>query len=142
GGQLYVEGLRNQTCIWLLRNYSSVTFKANPPAGGLSAAQRRLLTQYMDEHLAQSIKLTDLANLIGLSVFQLTRRFRTEFGCAPHVYVMHLRIENAKRLLKQRRIPLKVVAADSGFADQSHMTRLFRLHVNATPADYRRELFK
>lgn len=140
GGSLYVEALRNQACIWLTRHYSNVTFKVKPTTGGLSATQRRLLTEYMNEHLVQSIKLADLANVAGLSVYQFFRKFRTEFGCAPHTYVLRLRVENAKRLLKQCCLPLKAVAADSGFADQSHMTRLFRRQLNVTPADYRRQL--
>jgi AraC family transcriptional regulator len=51
---------------------------------------------------------------------------------------MRRRIEHAKRQLARRDIPLKVVAASSGFSDQSHMTRLFRRLLDVTPAEYRR----
>jgi AraC family transcriptional regulator len=50
---------------------------------------------------------------------------------------MRRRIEHAKRQLARRDIPLKVVAADCGFSDQSHMTRLFRRLLGTTPAEYR-----
>src|SRR5208283_175000 len=58
-------------------------------------------------------------------------------GTPPHAYVMRRRIEHAKRRLARRDIPLKVVAADCGFSDQSHMTRLFRRLLGTTPAEYR-----
>ena len=142
GGALYVEALKIQTCIQLLRHYSSTVFKTKPPTGGFSAMQRHLILQYVNDHLTQNIRLVDLAKVIGLSVFQFSRRFRNEFDCSPHAYVMGCRMEHAKRQLAQADVPLKVVAADSGFADQSHMTRLFRRQLNVTPADYRRQLLK
>jgi AraC family transcriptional regulator len=103
----------------------------------MSRAQYRLLTQYVDENLDRNIMLADLAGLVQLSVFHFLRKFRTEFGCPPHAYVMRRRIEHAKRQLARRDIPLKIVAADSGFSDQSHMTRLFRRLLGTTPAQYR-----
>jgi AraC family transcriptional regulator len=72
-----------------------------------------------------------------LSLFHFLRKFRTEFGCPPHAYVMQRRIEHAKRQMARRDIPLKVVAADCGFSDQSHMTRVFRRLLGTTPAEYR-----
>ena len=97
----------------------------------------RLLVQYVDENLDRNISLADLAGVVQLSVFHFLRKFRAEFGCPPHAYVMQRRIEQAKRQLARRDIPLKVVAADCGFSDQSHMTRLFRRLLGTTPAEYR-----
>jgi AraC family transcriptional regulator len=97
-----------------------------------------LLNQYFEENLDQSLSLAELAGVVQLSVFHFTRKFRTEFGCPPHAYVMQKRIERAKSQLARRNIPLKVVAASSGFSDQSHMTRLFRRLLGVTPAEYRK----
>ena len=137
GGRLYVDSLKNQACVHMLRHYANVTFREPPSYGGLSRAQCRLLIQYVDENLDRNISLTDLAGVVQLSVFHFLRKFRTEFGCPPHAYVMRRRIEHAKRQLARRDIPLKVVAADCGFSDQSHMTRLFRRLLGTTPAEYR-----
>ena len=136
GGRLYVDSLKNQACIHMLRRYANVTFReAN--CGGLSDAQCRRLIQYIDENLDQNISLADLAGLAQLSAFHFLRKFRDQFGCPPHAYVIGRRIERAKRQLARRDIPLKVVAADCGFSDQSHMTRLFRRLLATTPAEYR-----
>ncbi len=137
GGRLYVDSLKTQLCVHLLRRHADVLFRESISYGGLSRGQYRLLTQYVDENLDRNIMLADLAGLVQLSVFHFLRKFRTEFGCPPHAYVMRRRIEHAKRQLARRDIPLKIVAADSGFSDQSHMTRLFRRLLGTTPAQYR-----
>jgi AraC family transcriptional regulator len=137
GGRLYVESLKNQACIHMLRHYATVNFREPITYGGLSRAQCGLLVQYVDENLDRNISLADLAGVVQLSVYHFLRKFRAEFGCPPHAYVMQRRIEQAKRQLARRDIPLKVVAADCGFSDQSHMTRLFRRLLGTTPAEYR-----
>jgi AraC family transcriptional regulator len=137
GGRLYVDALKNQACVHMLRHYANVIFREPTSYGGLSRAQCGLLIQYVDENLDRNISLVDLAGVVQLSVFHFMRKFRSEFGCPPHAYVMRRRIEHAKRQLARRDIPLKVVAADCGFSDQSHMTRLFRRLLGTTPAEYR-----
>jgi AraC family transcriptional regulator len=138
GGRLYAEALRNHACVHILRRYANVIFREPNRSGGLSHAQCRLLNQYLEENLERNISLAELAGVVQLSVFHFTRKFRTEFGRPPHAYVMSKRIERAKGQLAQRNVPLKVVAASSGFSDQSHMTRLFRRLLGVTPAEYRR----
>jgi AraC family transcriptional regulator len=50
---------------------------------------------------------------------------------------MRWRLDHAKRQLERRNLPLKVLAANCGFSDQSHMTRFFRRMLDTTPAEYR-----
>jgi AraC family transcriptional regulator len=138
GGRLYVEALRNHACVHILRHYANVIFREPSRSGGLSQAQCRLLNQYLDENLDRNVSLAEFAGVVQLSEFHFARKFRTEFGCPPHTYVMRKRIERAKTQLVRGNIPLKVVAASSGFSDQSHMTRLFRRLLGVTPAEYRR----
>ena len=138
GGRLYVESLRNHACVHILRHYADVIFREPSRSGGLSRAQCQLLNQYFEENLDRNLSLAELAGVVQLSVFHFTRKFRAEFGCPPHAYVMRKRIERAKAQLARRDIPLKVVAANSGFSDQSHMTRLFQRLLGVTPAEYRK----
>ena len=138
GGRLYVESLRNHACVHILRHYANVIFREPNRSDGLSHAQCGLLNRYLDENLERNISLAELAGVVQLSVFHFTRKFRAEFGCPPHAYVMRKRIERAKAQLARRNVPIKVVAANSGFSDQSHMTRLFQRLLGVTPAEYRR----
>lgn len=117
---------------------TKVVFREYRSYGRLSQAQCRLVVQYIEEHLDQNISLQDLAGLAQLSVFAFIRKFRAEFQCAPHAYVLDQRVKHAQRQLARPDVPLKVVAANCGFSDQSHMTRVFRRVLNVTPAEFRR----
>ncbi len=138
GGNLYIDALRNQACVHILRTYATVVFRETDTRGALSKVQQRLVAQYVHEHIEHAISLADLASVARLSPFHFARKFTAAFGCPPHAYVMQQRIGHAQRQLADRHVPLKVIAANCGFADQSHMTRLFRRLLDVTPAEYRR----
>jgi len=106
--------------------------------GGFVAWQKRRLTAYIDAHLTQSIRVADLAALLGLSESYFGRAFRCTFGTSAHEYVTRRRIEVAQSLMLRSREPLSAIALDSGLSDQSHFTRVFRRIVGETPYVWRR----
>lgn len=139
GGNIYVEALKNQICVHMLRRFARVTFVGEKDITGFNLVQRRLLIEYINENIDQKITLEKLAELAKTSVTQLIRKFHVDFLCPPHAYVMRVRVENAKRLLSSKsEIPLKVVAAESGFSDQSHMTRVFSRLLTVTPLEFKK----
>lgn len=72
-----------------------------------------------------------------MSRFQLLRGFAAATGLTPHAYLMQRRLHLARCLI-QTGVPLAQAAAEAGFADQSHMTRLFSRCYGVTPAAYAR----
>jgi AraC family transcriptional regulator len=78
--------------------------------------------------LSEPVSLDDLANLAGLSPFHFVAMFKRSTGLAPHQYLLAQRIERARALLAESRVPIADVAARTGFADQSHLMRVFRRH--------------
>lgn len=138
GGRIYVDALKTQLCIHMLRHYAKIICRDYRSYGRLSPAQRRLVVQYVEEHLDQNISLQDLAGLVQLSVFAFIRKFRADFQATPYGYVMAQRIKRAQQQLARKDVPLKVVAANCGFADQSHMNRVFRRLLNMTPVEFQR----
>lgn len=76
--------------------------------------------------------LAELAAGVGLSRYQLVRRFHRQFGMTPFAWLLWQRAELARQLIAQGR-PLAQAAADAGFADQSHLTRTFSRHFGYTP---------
>ena len=89
---------------------------------------------YLHEHLVRDVSLAELAQIAGLSKFHLLRVFRQRFGLTPHAYQLQQRILRAKQLL--RALPVADVAAECGFADQSHFHRVFRSLVGTPPGRY------
>ncbi|MFM0479526.1 AraC family transcriptional regulator [Paraburkholderia strydomiana] len=92
---------------------------------------------FLHDHMDGNIGLDELANIAGIDRFRLTRLFQRAFGTSPHAYLVRLRLRAARRLLANGRTPAEV-AAEVGFADQSHLGRWFRRAYRMTPAAYRR----
>jgi AraC-like DNA-binding protein len=82
-----------------------------------------------------ALDLDTLAERSGLNRFQVLRTFRSYYGVPPHAYQIHVRVARAKALLHAGQSPAEV-AVQLGFADQSHMTRLFRRAWGVTPGRY------
>ncbi len=95
----------------------------------------RQLKGLLEADLEANLTLEELAAKIGYSAHHLLRSFKSHVGLTPHEYRLNLRIEKAKRLLRQGVAPA-AVAAETGFADQSHFHRTFRQFVSATPRQY------
>ena len=89
----------------------------------------------IDDDPARSVTLTELAAASGLSRFQLLRGFFRVTGFTPHAYLVQRRIDLARRLIA-RRMSLAEAALASGFADQSHMTRIFVRKYGVSPGLY------
>jgi AraC-like DNA-binding protein len=89
----------------------------------------------IDEQPAEVVTLEALAAECGLSRFQVLRGMARATGLTPHAYLMQRRIDLARRLIAAG-TPLAEAAATSGFADQSHMTRLFVRKYGVSPGAY------
>ena len=89
----------------------------------------------IDDAPARNLTLGDLADVSKLSRFQVLRGFAKMTGLTPHAYLMQKRADLARRLIR-RGLVLADVAAASGFADQSHMTRTFVGKYGVTPGAY------
>jgi AraC family transcriptional regulator len=84
------------------------------------------------------LSLKELAASCGLPVSYFVRAFKTTTGDSPHRWILRHRIECAKSMLVQSEANLVEIAANCGFADQSHFTRMFRSFIGVTPAAWRR----
>jgi AraC-like DNA-binding protein len=97
----------------------------------------QLVQDYLETHYAENPSLEELAAIANLSPFYLLRTFRKQVGLPPHGYLNQVRLNRAKRLLAQGK-PISDVAQETGFADQSHLTRQFKRMTGVTPGQYQR----
>jgi AraC-like DNA-binding protein len=91
--------------------------------------------EYLEAHYAQEVALQELADVVNLSPFHLSRVFHQAVGLPPHVYQTKLRLARAKTLLAQG-CDVGFVAHETGFFDQSHFTQQFKRHYLVTPGSY------
>lgn len=108
-----------------------------PTAATLSRAQLGRVTRHVEDNLAASLTLADLAAVAHVSPFHFARVFRASTGRSPHRYVLERRVALAEELLTRTTLPIAEVAARAGFADQSHLTRVLGRHLGRTPGAMR-----
>jgi AraC family transcriptional regulator len=137
GSRLLVDSLSCQLAVHILRRHAHVLFREVDSGDGLTFRQERTVRDYVDAHLSENISLNDLAASVSLSRFHFARMFRQSVGTSPHEYVLQQRLERARAMLSRTNASLLEVAASCGFADQSHMNRVFRKRVGLTPGQYR-----
>ncbi|WP_448954330.1 AraC family transcriptional regulator [Labrys neptuniae] len=130
-GGMDAGGLRcDEALLMLLARIRGGTLAHGAPPRAIAIAR-----DYIDSDPVASIALSDLAAITGLSRFQVVRGFAKATGMTPHAYLMQRRLQGARRHIAAG-IPLAEAAAASGFADQSHMTRLFVRTYGISPGAY------
>ncbi len=110
-----------------------------PTRGGLAPWQMKRIAAFVGEALDDRIQVEDLALQVRLSASHFCRAFKVTTGETPHAYVMRRRLEQAKAMMLHTDESLCQIADACGLADQAHLTRLFRRHLDTTPFQWRRD---
>lgn len=97
---------------------------------------KRVRDRLLDE-TSEATDLTHLAAYCEMTPSAFTHAFRSEFGCTPSSLKRRRRLETVLFLLRTSNSSLSQIAAKTGFADQSHLTREFRRLTGVTPGRYR-----
>ena len=141
-GRLLVAALADALGVQILQRHSNLerTSAARPSArGALDRPRLQRIAQYIEAHLSEDLSLEDLAAEACLSPFHFARAFKAATGTAPHRYLTDRRIERAKSLIAEGRLPLAEIAHVCGFSSQAHFTRWFKRIVGTTPGAYRKD---
>jgi len=112
----------------------------NSPAESRQPAWLRRSLEILHANLLGPISLQSLASEAQIHPLHFSRTFRRFHGCSLPAYVQRLRVEFARTQIRFSDRPLSQVAAMSGFADQSHMNRLFKRWLGLTPGALRASL--
>jgi AraC-like DNA-binding protein len=116
----------------MLRDHSSLA--AKQPTGG--DVDLSMVCERLADAPLQAPTLAELAALAGIGKFQLLRRFKKAYGTTPYDWLLQRRADRARSLIRDG-LGLSEAAACSGFADQSHMTRVFVRRYGFTPGAWR-----
>ncbi len=134
-GRLFADSLLMGLVLRMARQADAPAVRER---GGLSPAQKRALDEYLDAHLAEPVKMADLARAVGFSPVHFVRLLKKTVGLTPHDYVIQRRLARALDLVLRSSLPLALVAQETGFSSQSHMTRAFAQRFGAPPGKLRR----
>ena len=106
----------------------------------LPLARLRRVTDYIQDHLGEDLRLAQLGSVAYMSPYHFARLFQHSTGLPPHRYVMRTRIDRAITLLASRDLPIASVARLVGFRTPSHFSTVFRRLTGTTPGAYRAAL--
>lgn len=118
------------------------------PAGGAEAAPELTLARPREPHLARAVAamessldeplpIRDIARAVGVSARHLQTLFRASLGVSPHAHYQALRLNRARRLLIETRLPVLEIAAMSGFASAAAFSRAYRRLHGESPRETR-----
>ena len=108
-----------------------------PDPGHASLEGLAKAIRHVHEHPAEPHRVEALARLAGLTPGRFSRRVRALFGLSPSQLVIKVRIDAARRMLRESEDPIARIALACGYCDQSALTRQFKAVTGLTPAQYR-----
>ncbi|RJF69947.1 AraC family transcriptional regulator [Rhodopseudomonas palustris] len=118
-----------ETLAWLVRHHTDLTGPqtAKPLPGAILRS-----IDYLNSCSDQNVSLDHLAEMSGISRFHFLRSFSAATGLPPHAYQVQLRLARARNMLREGQ-PIAEVAITVGFADQAHLSRLFKRSYGVSP---------
>lgn len=136
-GRVYGDGLVANLATHLIRTYSDRHLMVNTHSGPLSPRAMRELDAFIHGNLDQNLSLKEVAEVAGYSPFHLHRMFKQMTGQTLHDYIVGVRLAQVQQLLVTTDWSLVRIAVETGFSDQSHLTRQFRRKFGVTPTQLR-----
>jgi AraC family transcriptional regulator len=136
---LFVQALAQMIAVHIARSYGVLDEETHSSSPSLPGYKLRQITEWMAEHLAEEFSLDRLAAQAGLSRFHFQRLFKAATGVSPSHYLIDLRMNEARRLLRETQMSVVDAALEIGYANPSHFARLFRRETGLSPSDYRRQ---
>jgi len=95
---------------------------------------------YINNNYERDISLKDIARYVFLSTSYFTRAFKEEMGISPINYLLKIRVERAKELLKDTDNRISDIALSVGFSNQQRFNDIFKKYVKLTPLQYRKNV--
>ncbi len=136
---LFVDHVLLGVGVHIAQTYGGMRPMSRLARGGLAPWQERRAKEILRANL-HGVPLKEVARECSLSVGHFSHAFRRTLGVAPHNWLIEQRIVLSKEKLRDDRLSLTDVAAECGFSDQSHLTRVFRQTFGVTPGAWRRAL--
>jgi AraC family transcriptional regulator len=136
--KLFLDHIGKALIAHFVSAYGGVRVKSCPSRGGLAPWQERRCKELVTARIAAQISLEELANECRLSVSHFCRAFKQTIGEPPHRWLLRQRVKAAKKMLAGSETSIAEIAIACGFADQSHLTRVFSEIMGDTPGAWRR----
>jgi AraC-like DNA-binding protein len=119
---------------WLIRSILGENYDIRSISSNYSVARAQ---QYIEQHFGEKITVAMLAELGNVSSTTFNRLFKKEANVAPAEYIVMIRIEKAKKLLRRNDYSITEIALKCGFNSSAHFSSSFHSFTQKTPTGYR-----
>ena len=137
-GRLFTDHMTLALASHVAQTYGGMQVAPKLVKGALAPWQEKLSREMIASDLSGSTPLHEIAAACGLSVSHFSRAFHKSTGVAPHKWLLQARVESAKAMLRGGDASLSTIAHTCGFADQSHLSRVFARRVGLSPRAWRK----
>ncbi|MFZ6735631.1 helix-turn-helix domain-containing protein [Undibacterium sp. Ji42W] len=96
------------------------------------------ILDYIEDQLDTTLNLEELATMANMPLLRFLRSFAYATGTTPHAYITERRLQRARLLIKNSNLSIADIAADCGFAHQSHLGSAFKSRLGFSPQQYRK----
>lgn len=136
---LFIEQVALALNIYFAQAYGGMEEPRPRSTRRLSRSQERRATEFLLDNVGEEVSVSAVAAECGLSRSYFIKAFKETMGRTPHKWLLNQRIQKAKGLLTQKGASIADIAVQCGFADQSHLTRVFTGTVGVPPGAWRRD---
>ena len=119
---------------WLIRSILGENYDMRAISSNYAVARAQ---HYIEQHFSESISVKQLAELGNMSISSFNRIFKKVNKLTPIEYLIEIRIEKSKKLLRRKEIPITEIAMRCGFSSSAHLSSSFSRLLNITPSEYR-----
>jgi AraC family transcriptional regulator len=139
-GRLFLDSVEQAMAVALVNGHAVRHRPVQLYRGGLGSARLRRIKELVHAKMEDDLSLDEMAQTVGLSTAHFARMFRKSTGETPHQFVLRLRLDRAKAMLRAPDARVLDVALACGFKTQQHFAQVFRDVCGVSPTEYRQDL--
>jgi len=133
---MMLDSLEIQIATLLLREFKTNIKKMAPPSQDIDS-YIQIALDYIQTYFSSNITIHDICDEIHVSPYHFIRMFKQKVGFSPHRYLLKVRMEKAKELLKSQRYSVAETAAICGFVSIPHFSATFKESTGCSPICYK-----
>lgn len=138
GGEQLIKTYLEQFLIFLIRSMITSATPTFPQKDEVLDPLVESVRQYLIEHAEKNVRIEDLCIEFGYSRSYLSRRFQEKTGQALASYAMQLKIDEAKRLIRETDLNLAQISAHLSFETPQYFSRVFKRKTGMTPTEFKK----
>ena len=133
GFEVLFESLSRVFLVKLIGSYGNIKTTPQKANKGFNINQYKKVFDFIGENFPESLTVTQMAKVAGVSRSHFSRLFKDVVGRTPMQFLQEYRLEQARKMLKKTQLSLSEIAISCGFSDQSHFSRLFKESYGTSP---------